>query len=116
MQEPEKVRCPKCNSEQFHSSKKGFSGTKAVVGGVLTGGIGLLAGTHGSNRIILTCLNCGNKFKPGDKPIEKAVIKKPIELKDFGIDENEKFSKLGCFLFWAVPLTLIILIYYSCIS
>lgn len=58
------IHCPKCGSTQITANKKGFSGTKAVVGGLLTGGIGLLAGTIGSNKTIITCLNCGNRFSP----------------------------------------------------
>lgn len=60
------IHCPKCNSTQLFFDKKGFSGTKALVGGLLTGGIGLLAGLHGKNDIIITCINCNNKFTPKD--------------------------------------------------
>ena len=60
------IKCPKCGSNQITSEKKGFSGGKAVAGAVLTGGIGLLAGTIGSNKVVITCLKCGNHFKPGD--------------------------------------------------
>ena len=63
----ELIKCPKCQSTQLSANKKGFSGTKAVGGAILTGGIGLLAGTLGSNKIILTCLNCGNQFKAGSQ-------------------------------------------------
>lgn len=66
MESTTEIRCPKCSSNQLTSNKKGFSGTKAVGGALLTGGIGLLAGTIGSNKIIITCLACGNKFKPGE--------------------------------------------------
>lgn len=66
------IHCPKCNSTQVSANKKGFSGKKAVAGAVLTGGIGLLAGTIGSNKVIITCLNCGNQFKPGAKKINKS--------------------------------------------
>ncbi len=52
------ICCPKCGSTQLSANKKGFSGKKAVAGGILTGGIGLLAGTIGSNKIIITCLSC----------------------------------------------------------
>lgn len=65
MEEPV-IRCPKCNSSQIVANKKGFSGKKAVAGALLTGGIGLLAGTIGSKDIIITCLACGHEFKPGD--------------------------------------------------
>jgi len=72
MSEPNQIVCPKCGSNQLSANKKGFSGKKAVAGAVLTGGIGLLAGTIGSNKIIITCLNCGHQFKPGDKPKPQA--------------------------------------------
>lgn len=59
------VHCPKCGSTSLYADKKGFSGRKAVAGALLTGGIGLVAGTIGSNKLEITCLNCGAKFKPG---------------------------------------------------
>lgn len=67
------ICCPKCGSNQISAHKKGFSGKKAVAGAVLTGGIGLLAGTIGSNKILITCLNCANQFKPGDRPVQKTT-------------------------------------------
>ncbi len=74
------VKCPKCGSTQLSANKKGFSGKKAVAGGILTGGIGLLAGTIGSNKIIITCLSCGNQFAPGepDQDLKKAAPKPSI--------------------------------------
>ena len=60
------LQCPKCRSTQLTANKKGFSGKQAVGGAILTGGIGLLAGTIGSNAIKITCLSCGNQFKPGE--------------------------------------------------
>lgn len=65
----EYLACPKCGSKELHSNQKGFSGGKAVVGAVLTGGIGLLAGTIGSKDIQITCLKCGNTFKAGEARI-----------------------------------------------
>lgn len=63
--------CPKCNSTQLTSNKKGFSGGKAIAGAVITGGIGILAGTIGSGKIVITCLKCGYKFKAGEYESEK---------------------------------------------
>lgn len=63
------VKCPKCGSVQISANKKGFSGTKAVAGAVIAGPLGLVAGTHGSGRVNITCLNCGNVFKPGDRQV-----------------------------------------------
>lgn len=59
------VRCPKCRSNQISANKKGFSGAKAVGGAFIAGEVGILAGTIGSNKIIITCLNCGHEFLPG---------------------------------------------------
>lgn len=65
------LKCPKCGSTQLTSNKKGFSGGKAVAGAVLTGGIGLLAGTIGSGNVEITCLKCGTRFKAGEYHKEK---------------------------------------------
>lgn len=59
-------RCPHCHSKELRSDKKGFSGGKALAGVVLTGGIGVLAGTIGYKNIQFTCMKCGKKFKLGD--------------------------------------------------
>lgn len=67
-----KVTCPKCGSDQITANKKGFSAGKAVVGGLLTGGIGLAAGAIGSGKIKITCLNCGHEFKPGEKATDSS--------------------------------------------
>jgi len=64
-QNPGGVCCPKCKSTQLSANKQGFSGTKAVGGVLLTGGIGALAGTIGSNKIKITCLSCNYQFDPG---------------------------------------------------
>ena len=55
--------CPKCISTSVQPLKKGFSLGQAVVGGVLTGGIGLLAGAIGKNKIEMYCMKCGNKWR-----------------------------------------------------
>ncbi|MDR1199280.1 MAG: zinc-ribbon domain-containing protein [Prevotellaceae bacterium] len=65
--------CPHCNSKDLHSEKKGFSGGKALAGAVLTGGIGLLAGTIGSKDVQITCLKCGKKFKAGEAKIVRSM-------------------------------------------
>jgi hypothetical protein len=64
------IHCPRCNSTQITANKKGFSAGKAAAGALLTGGMGLLAGTHGSGNIRITCLTCGHKFKPGEGKIK----------------------------------------------
>jgi len=61
------VRCPKCGSTQLAADKKGFGLGKAIVGGVLTGGVGLLAGFIGSRKVLVTCLKCGNQWEAGSQ-------------------------------------------------
>ena len=56
------LRCPNCGSRQVYVGEKGFSVKRAAVGGLLLGGIGLLAGLTGSKNVRITCLDCGHKF------------------------------------------------------
>ena len=48
------IRCPKCGSTQLTANKKGFGLGKALI----FGGVGLLGGFLGSNKIKIICLNC----------------------------------------------------------
>ncbi len=57
------AKCPKCGSTSLAVDKKGFGYGKAVVGTVLIGPVGLLAGGIGANKQMCTCLNCKNTFK-----------------------------------------------------
>jgi hypothetical protein len=57
--------CPRCLSTSLTANKKGFGIGKAVVGGALVGPLGLVAGNIGRSNVTVTCLNCGNRFKPG---------------------------------------------------
>ncbi|MFT8313173.1 MAG: hypothetical protein ABF633_02835 [Clostridium sp.] len=41
--------CPKCKSTNIHAEKRGWK---------------LMTGFIGSSKIIITCLNCGHKWKP----------------------------------------------------
>lgn len=59
--------CPKCGSSNIHADKKGFSVKKSLAGGFLFGAVGLLGGAIGSNKIRLTCLDCGCVFNPGEE-------------------------------------------------
>lgn len=84
-QQEEYLCCPKCGSRELHAEHKGFSGGKALAGAILTGGIGLLAGTIGSKDTQITCLKCGNKFKAGE-----AMVRKPNGMpNDDNVSEEE---------------------------
>ena len=58
--------CPKCGSSHIHSAEKGFGVGKALVGVWALGSVGLLAGNIGRHDVIMTCLSCCHKFKPGE--------------------------------------------------
>jgi hypothetical protein len=47
------VKCTKCGSTQIHAEKRGWRITTGFIG---------------SSKIFITCLKCGNRFKPGDAP------------------------------------------------
>lgn len=57
--------CPYCGSTSLTANQKGFGVGKAVVGAWALGPIGLVAGNIGKNKITVTCLNCGRRFRPG---------------------------------------------------
>ena len=46
----DEIKCPKCKSTQVHAGKRGWN---------------LMTGLLGSGAVIMTCLKCGHKFKPG---------------------------------------------------
>lgn len=50
--------CPRCGSTSLSINKQGYGAGKAIL-------FGPLAGTIGMNKLRITCLNCGYKFKPG---------------------------------------------------
>lgn len=55
--------CPKCLSISVQPIKKGFSFGKAVVGGILAGRAGIVAGSMGANKVEMYCSKCGYKYK-----------------------------------------------------
>jgi len=65
-QEESSIQCPKCKSTQLTANKKGFGLGKAAAGGLLLGPVGLLGGLFGSGKVKITCLKCGNVFRPGE--------------------------------------------------
>lgn len=82
------ITCPKCGSEDCSSQKKGFSGTKAIAGAVIAGPAGVLAGTHGSNRINVHCLKCGHSWDP-----KKEFQKNKDKQNQQAFQDREKWKK-----------------------
>lgn len=71
------IVCPQCKSDQITAGNKGFSTKKAIVGGILAGPIGLAGGLLGSSQTMITCLNCGYKWKPGQTKHPKKKKRRP---------------------------------------
>lgn len=59
------VRCPRCGSTSITAHKKGFGLAKGAAGVFTFGAYGVLAAGIGKNKVLITCLNCGKRFKPG---------------------------------------------------
>ena len=58
------IVCPSCKSQNIEMRKKGFGFGKGLVGALLLGPIGALAGGMGYNNVDCVCRNCGNRFTP----------------------------------------------------
>lgn len=65
------AKCPRCGSTSLSGQKKGYGVVKGGLGalalGAMTGGVGAIvglgAGNIGRNKVKITCLNCGKRFK-----------------------------------------------------
>ena len=58
------MKCPRCGSTSLSGNKKGYGIGKGVVGAMVVGPLGLMAGNIGSGKVKVTCMQCGYKFKP----------------------------------------------------
>jgi hypothetical protein len=56
------VKCPNCSSKELSVNKKGYGLGKAAAGLILTGGIGLMAGLVGKNKLYGGCHICGHTW------------------------------------------------------
>jgi len=98
-------RCPKCNSLNVYVDKKGFSGKKAVAGTLLVGPIGAAAGTIGSNKIKITCLDCGySYFAGGYSKAQKELAEngKPVKMTVGGWMAFSFIFSFFTFLIWLI--------------
>jgi DNA-directed RNA polymerase subunit RPC12/RpoP len=112
------IQCPKCGSHDLIAGKKGFSGKKAFAGAVLTGGIGILAGTIGSKNVELTCLKCGTKFKPGHDMDSIEVSRQRIaEKREISRQKGaEVAGKPGFWIFLAIVVIGFLFLIKSCVG
>ena len=71
--------CPKCHSNQVTAGKKGFGIGKALVGGVLLGPVGILAGFIGSKNMEFVCLSCKERWSASSNTNTAQWLQKQTE-------------------------------------
>ena len=71
--------CPRCHSTQVTAGKKGFGIGKALVGGVLLGPVGILAGFIGSKNMEFACLSCKERWSAASNTNTAQWLQKQTE-------------------------------------
>lgn len=71
--------CPRCHSTQVTAGKKGFGLGKALVGGVLLGPVGILAGFIGSKNMEFACLSCKERWSAASNTNTAQWLQKQTE-------------------------------------
>lgn len=86
------MKCPKCSGTNLSAQKAGFGLGKAAAGAILTGGVGLMAGFLGSNKMVVHCLDCGNSWNQAElaKKEERERIALSIKAMDEEIEALKK--------------------------
>lgn len=57
------LRCPHCGSDNLEEIKKGFDDELAIIGMLMFGPIGLVAGEIDSDKPLIKCKDCGFLFE-----------------------------------------------------
>jgi len=108
------IKCPRCGSDKISANKKGFGVGKAIVGDLLLGSVGILAGGIGSNKVFITCLSCNKQFKPGEDQYSEKVEQQQVKgmlISKFGkIFLTIFLTIIGGFMFWiGLPIWFILI-------
>lgn len=84
--------CPKCGSRNIYAGEKGFNTGRAIAGGLLTGNllVSAAAGSIGSKKINLTCLDCGHEFGIGEGGVEPPKENEFTRIEKKYVPENER--------------------------
>ena len=73
------MSCPTCHSTQVTAGKKGFGIGKALLGGVMLGPVGILAGFIGSKNMEFVCLSCKTRWNAASNTNTADWLKKQTE-------------------------------------
>lgn len=71
--------CPTCHSTQVTAGKKGFGVGKALLGGVMLGPVGILAGFIGSKNMEFVCLSCKTRWNAASNTNTADWLKRQTE-------------------------------------
>jgi hypothetical protein len=80
------IRCPNCNSSQIHSQQSQPTGFKGFLGKSRYGtGDGFWH--TGNNGVMITCLNCGYEWSPGNyaKEVQRLKNQKEFETNELPV-------------------------------
>ena len=58
--------CPRCGSKRIVAEERGFSWRNGLIGSLIFGDHGFLAGFLGSSDIVCECMNCGYEWTEVD--------------------------------------------------
>ncbi|HZK53701.1 MAG TPA: TerD family protein [Desulfosporosinus sp.] len=73
------MSCPTCHSTQVTAGKKGFGVGKALLGGVMLGPVGILAGFIGSKNMEFVCLSCKTRWNAASNTNTADWLKRQTE-------------------------------------
>jgi|GEM_PF-26080 len=73
------MSCPRCHSTQVTAGKKGFGIGKAIVGGVVLGPVGILAGFIGRKNVEFACLSCKERWSAASNTNAAQWLQKQTE-------------------------------------
>jgi len=100
------LMCPMCASTSLSANKKGYNGNTGGLGMAFMGTKGLALGMQGMNEVEITCLNCGNTFKPG----EGAASEDELEEKEAALIQRKQSEKNSKAIGLTIALVLIIIV------
>lgn len=91
----EQIVCPQCHSDQITAGKKGVGTGRAALGYFTSGaGMGLTLGMMGSNKVVITCLKCGNQFPSGAGAIKTTDENGNVSIvEQVYVDKDKKAGK-----------------------
>ena len=113
---PTEVVCSKCHSNQLSTNAKGYNTGAAAIGGLFNANNSVALGMAGSGDLIITCLSCGHKFKPGDGTLKTVSANGTVKYEKQVYIDKEGNRWRNCALVILVLFVLFLLLIWSWIT